>query len=208
MMVHKDVFKNYGESYGKNLRLQFINQNEINQNLLKVGYYYGLSIQGIIPHLSSQWTTYHIVRYDGHHNGFINIYYLFSLYHKIDINGLNGYRNIFWTTGIENNNHILSNLLFYQLNKNITHDMILADETITDDRKNELIAELNNNETILELRESVLTCSICAINPLNRVLICGHTLCNVCSTHPSYNTCHMCRIPIDQNNDIRPLFIS
>lgn len=222
MMIHDDIFKNnYEPSYGHNLYLQCINQNQINQNKLKIGFYYGFSAKCNIPYLSRQLTTYHIIRYDGHHLGNFNIYFLFSLYNH-------NHQNMYWTHGIEYNNLFpLSNPIFYQLNRNNIYDMILADETISDDRKNELIAELNNNinnQSTVQLREReqqehahahareqehVVTCSICMTNPLNRVITtCGHTLCNVCAMHSSYNRCHMCRTPINRNNDIRPLFIS
>jgi dissimilatory sulfite reductase (desulfoviridin) alpha/beta subunit len=200
MITPPEVFQNnYSQNYGRNLSLQLIPQNVISSNSLRIGNYYGYSGEGIINKLSSQWKTFHIVRYDGIERGFLRLYCLFSLFYIIDIYGK---RIIHWTNGIDSDMvRNLNNKMYYQLNPDITRDMILADETILDDRKNELIRALNASS------ESI-TCSICMTNPLNRVITqCGHTLCSECAINPAFQACHICRIQINPVIHIIPLYI-
>jgi len=206
MILQSNVFQNnYSQYYGRDLSLRLIPQNVISLNSLRIGNYYGYSGDGIINKLSSQWKTFHIIRYDGIERGFLQMYCLFSLFHNIDIYGN---RKIHWTNGI--NSNIVNNLdnkMYYELPTDMKRDMILADETISDNRKNELIHQLNMSiET--SIIERPIKCGICMTNPLNRVITqCGHTLCSECSDNPAFQTCHICRIPINRATHIIPLYI-
>jgi len=243
----EEVFKNYQPNYGRNLSIQLINLNKINQNNLIIGHYYGYSGDGPIRILGGRMTTYHIVRYDGQiNNGIPIMHVLFSLFQSSNINGE---RVVYWTHGLEYYSICnLQNPTFYQLSYTTIRDMILEDQTISDDMKNQLLIGLNRiihtgqhglnlvqsrsqsraqsraqspelshvlsraqsrEQSPVTTSEQLLTCSICMTNVLNRVLLCGHTLCNVCSDNPGYNACHMCRVPITyRQRDIRPLFLS
>jgi len=207
MIVPPEVFENnYSNSYGKNLYLQLVPKNIINQNSLIIGKYYGYSGEGIINHLSSQWRTFHIIRYDGIIRGFLNIHCLFSLFYISDILGE---QIIHWITGVNNDTVInLNNKIYYELSTDIIRDMIWADKTIPDEEKNERLNQLNERINANSQTEtSLTTCTICMTNPLNRVITqCGHTLCCECATNPGFHTCHICRIPINLNNII-PLYI-
>jgi hypothetical protein len=201
MIIPEQVFKNYSTTYGRNLSLNLVNNNIINENSLKIGHYYGFSGEGIIHKLSTSWETFHIVRYDGGlERGFLNIHCLFSLYFNINIPGQ---RIVHWIHGY-NNNIIkeLSNPKFYQLPKDNVRDMIYEDQSLDDDKKNMLVLRLNDEQ--LNNTPNLL-CTICITNALNRVLPCGHTLCNTCVEHPGYHNCHMCRRTINMD-DIRPLY--
>ena len=200
IIVPEKVFKNYSNDYDRNLSLKLVPNNIINQITLIRGNYYGFSGEGIIHKLSTSWITYHIVRYDGLERGFLNIHCLFSLYFNINIHGE---RTVYWTNGQPNNIiRVLNNPLFYQLPKDNIRDMIYEDESLDDDRKNILVRRLDE-EQLNNLPN--LLCTICMTNPLNRVLSCGHTLCNTCIENPGYHNCHMCRRTININ-DIRPLY--
>ena len=205
MILPMQVFKDYSESYGKKLSLNLVPNNIINENQLIKGYYYGFSGEGIIHRLSTSWKTFHIVRYDGGiEEGYLNIHCLFSLFFNIDITNE---KTIFWTDGF-NNNIIrgLNNKLFYKLPNDNIRDMILKDSSLDDNKKSLMIKRLNedflNNSNNLQN----LLCTICMTNQLNRVLPCGHTLCNACVENPGYNNCHMCRRIINNRNDIRPIY--
>lgn len=173
-------------------------------------------------------TTYHIVRYDGHiNNGIPLMHVLFSLFQSSNINGE---RIVYWTHGLEYYSICnLQNPSFYKLSYTTIHDMILEDRTISDVVKNELLRRLNIGQHAQSHAQSdaqshaqsdaqsdseshlsrLVTCSICMTNVLNRVLLCGHTLCSVCSDNPGYHACHMCRLPItNRQRDIRPFFLS
>jgi hypothetical protein len=204
-MIPIESFKNYHRSYGRNLSLNLVNSNIINQQSLIQGKYYGLSGEGIINRLSTQWTTFHIIRYDGGmERGFLNIHCLFSLYFNIDISGR---RTVFWTKGIDNNTiRVLNNIIFYQLPKDNIRDMIMEDETFDDDKKKVMLEELDEERSISSSESSILTCTICMTNPLNRVLSCGHTLCSTCVENSGYHNCHMCRRTINRQIDVRPLY--
>jgi len=200
MIIPTEIFKNYSECYGINLSLNLIHNNIIREPYLIKGYYYGFSGEGIIHKLSTSWITYHIVRYDGLERGFLNIQCLFSLYSNIDITGK---KTVYWVKGIQNDIiRRLNNQIFYQLPKDNVCDMILEDDSLDDDKKNIMIRRLNE-EPLNNIPN--LLCTICTTNQLNRVLLCGHTLCSTCLEHPAYNNCHMCRRTININ-DIRPIY--
>lgn len=204
-MIPIQVFKNYRTTYGRELSLNLVNSNLINFSSLRRNGYYGFSGEGIIQNLSTSWNTFHIVRYDGGmERGYPNIHCLFSLYFNIDISGR---RTVHWTEGLDDNIvRRLNNPRFYQLPKDNVRDMILEDETFDDDKKNQLIRELDEESQHISSESSNLTCTICMTNPLNRVLTCGHTLCSTCVEHVGYRNCHMCRRTINIQIDVRPLF--
>jgi len=204
MIIPEQVFKNYSTSYGRNLSLNLVHNNIINENSLVRGHYYGFSGEGIIEKLSTSWQTFHIVRYDGgSERGFLNIHCLFSLYFNTN---MIGQRRVYWTNGCNDNIvKMLNNQVFYELPKDNVRDMIYEDDSLDDDKKKILVKRLDENTTVNSSNLSNLLCTICMTNQLNRVLSCGHTLCHRCLEHPQYNNCHMCRTVININ-DIRPIY--
>jgi hypothetical protein len=210
MILPEQVFKNYHDSYGSNLTLLFDdNSNIISQESLRSGKYYGFSGEGSIDRLSNQWTTFHIIRYNGPpERGIVDIHCLFSLYfytHRSE-------RTIFWTNGMNSDDiSRLNNIKFYILPKNIRRDMIRADNSLSNNDKNEMIIELENDinqDYSQQPQSNIPVCSICMTNPLDRVLSCGHTLCSTCVNNPGYRNCHMCRLPINRYTNVMPLYIS
>ena len=200
--ININPFKNFSPNYGKELSQFFIEQNLIKDyDKLKKHYYYGFS--GINPN-NPLVKQFHIVKYNDINNGFFTVIIMFSLFYRVE----NNIRTIFWTYPLLDTHELnnFTNKKFYKLPNHIMKDMIYQDNLISNDNKLAMIQRFYEIDQISE--NSFIKCSICWNNPINKVLVCGHTICSSCIQHHSYDKCHICRTPItDKNIDIRPLFL-
>jgi hypothetical protein len=201
-IVNNNVFRNFSPNYGKELSLFFVDENLIRDyDKLKKHYYYGFSgIDQNSPHVKQL----HIVKYSDLNNGFFTVNILYSLFYRIE----NNIRTVFWTHPLIDTYEInnLQNKRIYKLPIYIMKDMVYKDNLIPIDNKLSMIQRFYEIDQISE--NTFIRCTICYLNPINKVLICGHTICSSCVEHHSYDKCHICRTPIiDRNIDIRPLFL-
>jgi hypothetical protein len=200
--LNNNVFLNFAPNYGKELSLLFVQENLIRDyDRLKKHYYYGFS--GIDPN-NPLVKQFHIVKYNDLNNGFFTVHIIHSLFYRVE----NNIRTVFWTHPLldtyELNN--LVNKKIYKLPIYIMKDMVYQDNHVSNDNKLAMIQRFYEIDQISE--NTMIKCGICYFNPINKVLICGHTICSLCVEHPSFDKCHICRTPITNRNiDVRPLFL-